>query len=334
MTLALASSSPFVAAGVDVGKLFLDVAVARPGDARKTKSPAFRAPNGAEGIARIVARLREHGVVKVVLESVGAYGARLVRELSLAGFEVGVVDPRRIRALRLAEGGRAKNDKLDARLIARFALSMAASIRPVLSPEALELRALSTRRRQLVEMIAMEKTRLKQSLGEAFAASHRRIIAQLEEEVAAYEAEIDARIRADGQGARRLELLKTIPGVGDKIAATLLADLPEVGTLGRKEIASLSGVAPHISQSGRSAGVAQIQGGRPCVRAALYLAALSSARCESGFRAEYQAMRAAGKPAKVALIAIARRLVTVANAMLKEDRPWERPPAAPAASAP
>ena len=146
-----------IAAGIDVGRDSLDIAIAPSGR-------SFRAPNIAQGIAVVVDRLQRVGVRRVVLESIGSYAQRLVRALADAGFEVGIVDPRRIHALRLAEGKRAKTDRLDARLIARFALFMRDTVRPIPDTVALKLRALSTRRRQLVEMIAMEKTRLKQAL--------------------------------------------------------------------------------------------------------------------------------------------------------------------------
>lgn len=307
-----------IAAGVDVGRDWLDVALAPSGR-------HFRAPNTPAGAAAILGRLRRAGVTRVVLESIGALAARLVRTLAGAGLEVGVVDPRRIAALRTAEGGRAKTDRLDARLIARFALIMNDAIRPVPGADALELRALSTRRRQLVEMIAMEKTRLKQVIDPLLMASCREMIRMLGEERARIETMIETRTHATPEGQRRSELLRTIPGVGPAIAATFLADLPELGTLDSKAIASLAGVAPHIQQSGASPGRASIQGGRPCVRAAAYMAALTSARSEDGFKADYKAMRAAGKPAKVALIAIARKIVVAANVMLRNDRTWTPP---------
>ncbi|MEW6391777.1 MAG: transposase [Pseudomonadota bacterium] len=154
------------AAGVDVGRDWLDVGLAPSGK-------VFRTANGPSGIEALVARLRGEGAGKVVLESIGGYGARLVRRLAQAGFEVGVVDPKRIAALRVAEGRRAKTDRLDASLIARFALLMQDAARPVPDAKAFEIRALSTRRRQLVEMAAMEKVRLKQTLDEAVADSCR-----------------------------------------------------------------------------------------------------------------------------------------------------------------
>ena len=305
------------AAGVDVGRDFFDVGLEPSGQ-------VFRTVNDPKGVQTVVERLRREGAGRVVLESIGGYAAHLVRALAEAGFQVGVIDPKRIRALRIAEGKRAKTDRLDARLIARFALLMQDAARPVPSARTFAIRALSTRRRQLVEMIAMEKVRLKQTLDEAIAASCRQVIALLSEERAKVEETLQAELLADTDGARRSDLLQTIPGIGPTISMTLMADLPELGSLDRKAVASLAGLAPHPNQSGTWTGQAHIGGGRPCVRAALYLAAVSAVRSDKGFRREYQAMRQAGKPAKVALVAIARRIVVAANGMLKANRPWEK----------
>ena len=305
------------AAGVDVGRDWLDVGLAPSGK-------VFRMANGQAGIEALVARLRREGAGKVVLESIGSYGARLVRGLAQAGFEVGVVDPKRIAALRTAEGRRAKTDRLDAGLIARFALLMQDAARPVPSAKAFEIRALSTRRRQLVEMAAMEKTRLKQTLDEAVADSCRQMIAWLSQERARIEVQLQAMLLEAHDGPARAALLQTIPGVGPAVSMTLLADLPELGSLDRKAVASLAGLAPHPNQSGTRTGPAHIGGGRPCVRAALYMAALGAARNDKGFRHEYLALRQAGKPAKVALVAIARKIVVAANGMLKSNQPWQK----------
>ncbi len=307
------------AAGIDVGRDWLDVAIAPSGR-------HFRLPNTPAAIAGITSRLPRAGVERVVIESTGAPAACLVRTLAGAAMPLGVVDPRRIKALRLAEGGRAKTDKLDAGLIARFALLMSDAARPAPTPAMMELRALSARRRQLVEMIAAEKTRLKQAYDPLLLASLRATIGLLGEERSRIEAMIEARTSATPEDRRRCELLHTVPGFGRIVCATLQADLPELGARDNKAIASLAGVAPHIQQSGAQAGRAHIQGGRPCVRAALYMAALSAARADPGLKADYQAMRAAGKPAKVALIAIARKLVVAANVMLRHDRPWTTRP--------
>jgi transposase len=304
-----------IAAGIDVGRDFFDVAIAPSGR-------WFKAPNGAGGVQVIIDRLQRAGVARVVLESIGPYASRLIRALANAGFAVGVVDPKRIKALRLAEGGRAKTDRLDAKLIARFALLMSDVARPIPSAESLEIRALSTRRRQIVEMIAMEKIRLKQAIDAPIAQSHRDLIALLSAARARVELQLEARARTHAGGERRAFLLRTVPGIGPAISTTLLADLPELGSLDRKAIASLAGLAPHADQSGTREGRAHIQGGRPCVRTAMYMAALTASRSAKGYKAEYQKLRAAGKPAKVALIAIARQILLAANSVLREDRPW------------
>lgn len=306
------------AAGVDVGRDWLDVGLAPSGK-------MFREANAPSGIVALVARLKREGAGKVVLESIGGYGARLVRALAQAGFEVGVVDPKRIKALRVAEGRRAKTDRLDAGLIARFALVMQDAARPVPDAKAFEIRALSTRRRQLVEMAAMEKVRLKQTLDEAIADSCRQMIALLSHERARIEAQLQDLLLETQDGEVRGGLLRTIPGVGPAISTTLLADLPELGSLDRKAVASLAGLAPHPNQSGTRTGPARIGGGRPCVRAALYMAAVSAVRSDKGFKREYLALRLAGKPAKVALVAIARKIVVAANGMLKSGQPWQKP---------
>lgn len=306
------------AAGVDIGRDWLDVAIAPSGR-------GFRVANAPAGVSAAIERLKRANVGRVVLESIGGYGLALVRGLAQAGFEVGVVDPRRIKALRTAEGRRAKTDRLDAALIARFALIMTDAARPAPSLDACEIRALSTRRRQLVGLAAMEKTRLKQALDPEIAQSCRDMITLLGAERARIEARLRDRLDADPDTVRKNRLLQTIPGVGPAVAMTLLVDLPELGRLDRRTVASLAGLAPHPNDSGTRNGPAHIGGGRPCVRAALYMAALTAARSDRGFKTEYAALRAADKPAKVALVAIARKLVVAANGMIKSDQPWNRP---------
>jgi transposase len=304
------------AAGIDVGKNFFDVGMAPTGH-------TFRVPNAAEGVAAVVKRLHRSQVRRVVLEAIGPYGADLIAALRSNGFEVGVVNPRRIKAFRDAEGRRAKTDRLDAGLIARFALTMSDIVRPLPSADQLALKALATRRRQLVEIIAMEKTRLKQTSEPLILASHRAAIAALTLERRAIEREIERRIAQDAALTRRKEILTSIPGIGQQVATVLLTELPELGTADRRAIASLAGLAPHPNQSGLSPGHAQIAGGRPCVRAALYMGALASCRANPRARDSYRAMREAGKPAKVAIIAAARKLVILANTLIKIDQTFD-----------
>jgi len=316
------SQSLTIAAGIDVGQRFLDVGLAPSG---KT----FRVANLAEGIATVIARLTREGVRRVVLEAIGPCAQHLVAALAAAGFEVGIVNPRRIKAFRDAEGRRAKTDRLDAALIARFAMTMSEAVRPLPSAEQMALKALSLRRRQLTEMIAIEKTRLKQAFEPLLVDSHRAAIAALTAECDKVEAELARRIADNPELARVLRILTSLPGIGERIATVLVTDLPELGQCDRKAIASLAGLAPHISQSGNVPPRAAIAGGRPCVRTAAYMAGLVASRAHPQLKAAYQSMRAQGKPAKVAIIAIARKLLVTANALVKANQPYSIPPTPP-----
>jgi transposase len=299
-----------VCAGIDAGQRFLDIGLAPSGQ-------TFRLPNTAPAFELLLERLRRQGVQRVVLEAADTYAQPVVQALDSAGFAVGVVNPRRIKAFRDAEGKRAKTDRLDAGLIARFALVMTDAIRPLPSAEQRALKALATRRRQLTEMIAMEKTRLKQALEPTVIESHRAAIADLSRACDQVEAFIEDRLDQDPRRAEDRRILTSIPGIGPRVAQVLLTEMPELGTLDRKAIASLAGLAPHISQSGNAPPRAAIAGGRPCIRAALYMSALVAVRHDPKMKLAYRALRTSGKPAKVALTAIARRILVTANAMIK-----------------
>ena len=308
--------APTLVAGIDVGKSFLDL-----GFDPAAKPLRFR--NDGPGIAALIDALRHRGAAKLALEAIGPYAHALTGALVAADFEVFLADPRQVRAFRTAEGRIAKTDRLDAGLIARFARSMPDRLRPAPAPEQVALKALSTRRRQLTELIAMEKTRLAQVVDAGIAASHRAVIAALEAACAEVERELDRRIDADAALARKREILVSIPGIARRTASVVITDMPELGSLGRKAAASLAGLAPHPDQTGRLPGRNAIAGGRPCLRTAFYMAGMVAARCHPHFRAQYQAMRAAGKPAKVAIVATGRRLVALANALIREDKTFD-----------
>jgi transposase len=308
--------APAPLAGVDVGKRFLDLGF-------EPAAKPLRVGNDAAGIAALIEALRRRGASRIAIEAIGPYAWPLTATLIAEGFEVGIADPRQVRAFRAAEGRIAKTDRLDAGLIARFARLMPDRIRPAPAPEALALKALSTRRRQLTELIAMEKTRLGQAFDEAIAASHRAVIAAIEAACAEVERQLEALIAADPVLLRKRAILVSMPGVGTRIAGVVIVDMPELGTLDRKRAASLAGMAPHPNQSGPLAGRNAISGGRPCLRTAFYMAGMVAARCHPRFRAQYQAMRAAGKPPKVAIVATGRRLVTIANALIREDKTFD-----------
>lgn len=202
---------------------------------------------------------------------------------------------------------------------------MTDAIRPLPTAEQLALKALSTRRRQLTEMIAMEKTRLKQVAEPLLLASHRAAIAALTAECRHIEAELARRIGDDPHLAGSFEILTSIPGIGERVATALITELPEIGRIDRKAIASLAGLAPHVSQSGNAPPRAAIAGGRPCVRTALYMAALVASLHNPQIRLAYQALRNQGKPAKLALIAVARKLLVTANAMVRTNTRYTPP---------
>jgi len=309
-------------AGVDVGSTWLDLGFYPL--AKYPLAKPIRAPNSEAGVATIVAALRQRGVGRVALEAIGGYARRLTAALIEAGLSVFVVNPRRIKAFRDAEGLIAKTDRLDAGLIARFAHVMADELRPLRDAGQAVLKALSTRRRQLTESIAMEKTRLKQAYDAPVVASCREMIAILEEKRRTIEAELDRRIEAEARMARRRAILASIPGIAARISALVVVEMPELGEIGRKEAASLAGHAPHPSQSGLTHGRNAISGGRPCLRAAFYMAALNAVRHHPRFKQIYRDLRAAGKPPKVALVAIARRIVVLANALIRQDITFEQ----------
>ncbi|MCJ2032616.1 IS110 family transposase [Methylobacterium sp. J-068] len=302
-------------AGIDVGKHVLDLGfhpAARP----------LRCANTPAGIERLIDALRQRGVLRVALEAIGPYAHPVTTALAGAGFAVALVDPRRVRAFRTAEGQIAKTDRLDAALIARFARRMPEHLHPAPEPDQVRLKALSTRRRQLTELIAMEKTRLKQALDPLVADSHRAVIETLEGACAAIEAELDQRIGADPALARKRAILTSIPGIGRRIATVLITDMPELGRLDRKAAASLAGMAPHPTQSGAHPGRHAIAGGRPCLRTAFYMAGMVAARTCPAFKAPYRAMRDAGNPAKLAIAAPGRRLAVPPNPPIPAAKPF------------
>lgn len=301
--------APF--AGIDVGKRFLDLGF-------EPAAKPLRVGNDAAGIATLVEALRRRGASRVAIEAIGPYAWPLTATLVAEGFEVGIANPRQIRAFRTAEGRIAKTDRLDAGLIARFARAMPDRLRPAPEPETLALKALSSRRHQLTELIAMEKTRLAQAFDASIAASHRAVIATLEAACTEVEGRLEAAIAADPALARKREILISMPGIGPRIASVILASMPELGTLDRKAAASLAGMAPHPSQSGPLPGRNAISGGRPCLRSAFYMAGMVAARCDPRFKTSYRAMRDLGKPPKLAIVATGRRLVTIANALIRE----------------
>jgi transposase len=301
--------------GIDVAKDFLD-AHARPAAA------AFREPNTERGVAALAERLARLAPALVVLEATGGLEVPAAAALAAAGLPVAVVNPRQVRDFARATGQLAKTDRLDAALLARFAEAVRPEPRPLPDAQARQLQDLLARRRQLLEMRQMELNRLGSAATAAVRASHERVIAFLAEQLAAAERELDEAVRASPAWREREELLRGVPGIGPVVSRTLLAELPELGSLSGKRAAALAGLAPYAADSGRWRGARRIRGGRTAARCALYQAALSARRHNPGLRAFADRLRARGKAAKAVLVAVARKLLVIANAMLRDMAPW------------
>jgi transposase len=303
-------------AGIDVSKARLDVFVL-------PDRVSLEFDNVPEGIDALVSRLKRQKVERVVVEATGGLEYPAARALSDGGIAVSRVRPGRVRGFRSFLGKFAKTDALDAELIARFALAMPDDVdRAIPSQRSEAIRSLSARRRQLVDLLVQEKTRLKMTRDSFVLESLRITIALLQRERKRVEAALAEAIDADQASRHRAELLRSIPGIGAIVASVLLTDLPELGTLNRHQAASIAGLAPHPQQSGISRSNDHIKGGRACVRTALYMAAVSAIRCNPSFRAFYQRLVQEGKPRKVAIVAVARKLVVLANAIAKSKKPW------------
>ncbi len=301
--------------GVDVAKAHLDVAVT-PTEAQ------WRATNDGAGIAQVVTRLQELQPALVVLEATGGLELPLVAALAAAAVPLAVVNPRQVRDFAKAMGRLAKTDRLDAQTLALFAERVRPTPRPLPDAEAQALGALLARRRQLVEMRTAEKNRLGSALPRVKPGVQDHIN-WLEQELTKLDDELGRTLRQSPLWREKEDLLRSVPGVGPVLTLTLLAELPELGTLDRRQIAALAGVAPLNRDSGTLRGKRTTWGGRASVRAALYMATLVASRYNPLIRSFYQRLCAAGKPKKVALTACMRKLLTILNAMLKHHVPWQ-----------
>lgn len=309
-------------AGIDVSKAELECFFI-------PTSGGWVEPNSEGGIAALVARLRELKPDLVVLEATGGYETAAAVALILAGFAVAVVNPRQVRNFAKAMGKLAKTDKIDAEMIALFGERIRPQARGLPEREVRELDALVTRRRQVQAMITAEKNREKM----AAVAVRPRIVEHLRwlaQELDGIDREIGGLIEQSPVWRAREKLLMSAPGIGPSTSRTLIAELPELGTLGAKRIAALVGVAPWPRDSGIFRGQRKISGGRASVRSTLYMATFVAIRCNPVIRAHYQALKARGKPFKVAMVACMRKLLGILNAMVRDNQPWTTAPAATA----
>lgn len=304
--------------GIDVAKQQLDVHI-RPTD------ESFRLGRDDAGLTELVERLQRLAPVLVVLEATGGYEITVAAALGSAGLPVAVVNPRQIRHFARATGTLAKTDALDARGIARFAEAIQPVARPLPTAEAQALAERVARRRQLNEMLGAERNRHQQVRDPRLQRRIATHIRWLTQALADLEADLDDSIRSSPLWRETDNLLQSVPGIGDVTAYTLIADLPELGRLDRRKIAALVGIAPINRDSGTLRGRRMIGGGRPMVRCVLYMATLTAVRFNPVIAHFYQRLIAAGRPKKVALIAAMRKLLTILNAILRDQRPWQQP---------
>jgi len=302
--------------GIDVSKERLDVHVRPSGE-------AFAVARDGEGLSALVERLRALSPALIVSEATGGFEQVLAGALGSAGLPVVVVNPRQIRDFARALGRLAKTDRLDAEAIALFAERVRPELRPLPDEQARLLGELVARRRQVIEMIVAEGNRARQLESRRLKKRIERHRAILQEELSEIECELDDAIRGTPIWRESEDLLKSAPGVGNILARTLIADLPELGTLDRKKIAALVGVAPFNRDSGMLRGRRTVWGGRASIRTALYMAALVATRHNPVITSFYRRLLAAGKPKKLALTACMRKLLTILNAMLRDGKPWQ-----------
>lgn len=300
--------------GIDVAKSSVDIAV-------HATEQRWSFPNDDYGIRKTVSLLRKLAPALVVMEASGGIELPLTAALALAGLPLAVVNPRQVRDFAKATGKLAKTDTLDAKVMAHFAATIRPMPRPLPDAQAEEFSAMLSRRRQVIEMLTAEKNRL----GTASKAVRQGIEAHikwLEQELSNIDDELRQSIQRSPVWREKDNLLRSVPGVGPVLSTTLLAELPEMGTLNRRQIAALVGVAPLNRDSGTMRGKRTVWGGRAPVRATLYMATLVATRCNPVIRRFYQHLCTAGKAKKVAITACMRKLLVILNAMLKHGTPW------------
>jgi transposase len=307
-----------VNAAIEVGKQELVVQLGSQGE-------QFSEANEPRAIKRIAKRLGQAGCERVLIEG-GSYQSVLIAGLRAAELPVVIVNPRRVREFAKSIGQLAKTDKIDARLLALYGEQTQPPLRELPDEQSQALRALWVRREQLIEMLGMEENRLEHVAEKAKTVRHNlhSHIDYLRKQIKQADDDLDREVRNSSLWDK-YEVLSSVPGVGLVLSVALLSDLPELGRLNRGEIAALAGVAPFNCDSGTLRGKRKIDGGRSRLRRVLYIATVAAVRCNPVLKPFYLRLRAAGKPAKVALVATARKLLTILNAMLKTKTAW-RPP--------
>jgi transposase len=301
--------------GVDVSKDTLDVH-RLPADEHR------RFSNDVQGLRALIKWIGPDPVARVVFEATGAYHRNLERTLDRAGLPLAKVNPRHARRFGEALGQLAKTDKMDAAMLARFGVAVEPPVRPAPTQLLCDLKQLHIARMALIKDRTAARNRSKTLSLPVLTRQNRQRLKQIEKQLDEIDAAILQRIHSDPELASRFDILNSIPGLAERTAFALLIDMPELGTLDGQAVASLAGTAPRVRQSGKRKARAFVHGGRPNVRQALYMPALVAARFNPDLKAKYDQLIAAGKPSKVALTAIMRKLIVLANALLRDQRKW------------
>lgn len=299
--------------GIDVSKSQLDVALSSGSYQQYTNDEA--------GHAKLSTQLQAENPQLIVLEASGGFERALAAELAARALPVRIVNARLVRHFAKAVGLLAKTDQIDAHVLVRFGQALKPEARELVNEELRVMQALVARRRQLIEMLGIERNRLR-TAHKAVISQLQRTIKWLEKELGLNDKEMDDALKSCGVWSEKVELLESVPGIGRVVSLNLVATLPELGRLNRRQISALVGVAPFNRDSGTLRGKRKIYGGRAATRSALYMAALVGARHNPVLKAFYQRLRAAGKPGKVALVACMRKLLTILNVMVRDGTPW------------
>ena len=300
--------------GVDVGKANLDIALHPTGE-------FYSIPNSEAHIRRFVKILKGYSIERIVVEATGRYEHALVQACDQVSLPIIVVNPTSVRRYAQAIGVLAKTDRIDAQVIAKYAATLKPEFKPIPDKTSQKIKDLLTRRSQLLDMSTMEKNRL-QILPKTLNRSINSLLKMLQSQVKTITQQIDQEVAKVDHWRVKAEILTSVPGVGKVLTYTLLSELPELGSLNRKEIAALVGVAPINRDSGKLNGKRRIRGGRHRVRTVMFMAMLSSIQCNPVFKRFYEHLKAQGKLPKVALIACMRKMIVVLNTMVKNQEPW------------
>ncbi|XKH00304.1 IS110 family transposase [Marinobacter nauticus] len=300
--------------GVDVGKANLDIALHPSGQ-------LYTIPNTEAHIRRFVRILKNYEIERIVVEASGRHEHALVQACDKADLPIIVVNPISVRRYAQAIGVLAKTDRIDAQVIAQYAATLKPEFKPIPDKTSQKIKDLLVRRSQLLEMSTMEKNRL-QILPKSLHRSIKSMLRMLQNQIETVTRQIEQEVAKVDQWRTKMEIMTSVPGVGKVLAYTFLSELPELGSLNRKEIAALVGVAPINRDSGKLNGKRRIRGGRHRVRTVMFMAMLSSIQCNPVFKRFYERLKAQGKIPKVALIACMRKMIVVLNTMIKNQEPW------------